>query len=101
MAETHSQLTVEEVYHIAALARVAVTPEEAETLRAQLNHILENFRILQELDTTGVEPTGHAIALQNVMREDVSRDSFSREAVLANAPNAQEGFFRVKAILEE
>ncbi|MBI4328570.1 MAG: Asp-tRNA(Asn)/Glu-tRNA(Gln) amidotransferase subunit GatC [Chloroflexi bacterium] len=101
MAETHSQLTIEEVYHIAALARVAVTPEEAETLRAQLNHILESFRILQELDTTGVEPTGHAIALQNVMREDVSRDSFSREAVLANAPNAQEGFFRVKAILEE
>ena len=94
------ELTIEEVRHVATLARVGATPEELERLLSQLSQILETFQVLQEVDTEGVEPTGHAMALQNVLREDDPRDPFSAESIMANAPHEHEGFFRVKAVLE-
>lgn len=94
-------LTPEEVRHIATLCRIALDPEEVERYRSQLSHILEQFEVLKELDTADVPPTGHAVALSNVMRGDDPRPSFPKEEVLANAPWREEDFFRVLAVLEE
>ncbi|NQW23408.1 MAG: Asp-tRNA(Asn)/Glu-tRNA(Gln) amidotransferase subunit GatC [SAR202 cluster bacterium] len=90
-----------QVEHIAALARIGLTEEEILMFGEQLSHILEQFEVLEELDTTGVAPTGHAGGLQTVMREDVPQDSLDSEDVLKNAPNREGEFFRVNAVLEE
>ena len=94
------ELTSDDVQHVAALARIGATPEELERMRSQLSQILEVFQILQELNTEGVEPTGHAIALQNVLREDEIYPSTPHDDILANAPREEDGYFRVKAVLE-
>lgn len=90
-----------DVEHIATLARIALTEEEVELLREQLSHILEQFEVLKELDTTGVTPTGHAVQLQAAMRDDIPGDSLAPEEVLLNAPRREGEFIRVKAVLEE
>ena len=93
-------LTSEEIRHIALLARVGLTPEELERYRAQLENILENFQVLQDVDTEGVPPTGHSVALENVLRDDEPAPSFDKEDMLANAPRREEDYFRVRAVLE-
>ena len=93
-------LTPEEVQHIALLARLGLTPEELERDRTQLSDILEQFQVLQEVDTEGVLPTGHSMPLENVMRDDEPSASLSKEDVLANAPNREEDYFRVRAVLD-
>ena len=90
-----------EVERIAILARIKLTDEEIETLRGQLADILEQFQALIDLDTTDVTPTGHAVQLQTVMREDVPDSSLEPEEVLSNAPHREGEFFRVKPVLEE
>lgn len=94
------KLTREEVRHIALLARISLSEGEIEKLREQLSNILENFEILQEVDTTDIPPTAQVTGLENVMREDESAPSFSQKEILANAPQQEEGFFRIKAVLE-
>lgn len=94
------KLSSEEVKHIALLARLGLDEEEIEKYRAQLAHILENFEILQEVDTTDVEPTAHIMQVNNVVREDESSPSLSQEEVLANAPQREDSFFRTKPVLE-
>jgi aspartyl-tRNA(Asn)/glutamyl-tRNA(Gln) amidotransferase subunit C len=94
------KLTAEEVRHVALLARLGVTEAELEKFSHQLSHILENFEILQEVDTTDIEPTAHSIPIHTVLREDQARPSLSPEEVLANAPYEEDGHFRVKAVLE-
>jgi aspartyl-tRNA(Asn)/glutamyl-tRNA(Gln) amidotransferase subunit C len=64
------KLSREEVLHIALLARLGLTKAEVNRLREQLSNILENFEVLQQVDTTDVPPTAQAIPLQNVMRDD-------------------------------
>ena len=93
-------LTPEEVQHIALLARLGLTPEELERDRTQLSDILEQFQVLQEVDTEGVPPTGHSMPLESVMRDDVPSASLSKEDVLANAPNREEDYIRVRAVLD-
>jgi aspartyl-tRNA(Asn)/glutamyl-tRNA(Gln) amidotransferase subunit C len=95
------KLSREEVLHIALLARLGLAEEEVDKLREQLSNILENFQVLQEVDTTDVPPTAQSIALQNVLRDDRVASSLDPEQVLANAPQREEEFFRVKAVLEE
>ena len=90
-----------EVEHIASLARIGLTDEEREMFGDQLSHILEQFEVLEELDTSGITPTGHAGGLQTVMRDDLAQDSLDSEEVLKNAPNREGEFFRVNAVLEE
>ncbi|HEY40595.1 MAG TPA: Asp-tRNA(Asn)/Glu-tRNA(Gln) amidotransferase subunit GatC [Dehalococcoidia bacterium] len=94
------KLSREEVLHIARLARLGLSDEEVERAREQLSHILENFEILQSVDTDDVPPTAQSLALQNVLREDESCDSFPRQEILANAPQQDEDSFRVRAVLE-
>jgi aspartyl-tRNA(Asn)/glutamyl-tRNA(Gln) amidotransferase subunit C len=94
-------LSREEVLHIAALAKVGVTEADVEKLREQLSNILENFTVLEELDTHDVPPTAQSIALQNVIMLDEVQASMSQEDVLLNAPQRQDNFFKVKIVLEE
>ncbi len=89
----------EEVLHIALLARLGLDEVEVERFREQLSNILENFEVLQEVDTEDVPPTAQSIALQNVMREDKVEPSYPIEDILANAPRPDEGHFRVRAVL--
>jgi len=94
------KLSREEVQHIALLARLGVTETELERLREQLSNILENFQILQQVDTSDVPPTTQSVALQSVVRDDEVAPSLPPDDVLANAPQREGEFFRVKAVLE-
>jgi aspartyl-tRNA(Asn)/glutamyl-tRNA(Gln) amidotransferase subunit C len=94
------KLSREEVQHIARLARLGMTEAELERFREQLSNILENFEILQQVDTTDVPPTAQAIPLQNVVRDDKVAPSLPPDDVLANAPQREGELFRVKAVLE-
>ncbi|MFQ5532394.1 MAG: Asp-tRNA(Asn)/Glu-tRNA(Gln) amidotransferase subunit GatC [Candidatus Methylomirabilales bacterium] len=95
------KITREEVEHVARLARLGLSEEERERMRAQLDAILTYIDKLNQLDTTEVEPTSHVIPITNVFREDKIWTSLSQDEALANAPDRQEAFFRVPRILEE
>ena len=94
------KLSREEVIHIAALARMGLSETEIEKAREQLANILENFEVLKEIDTTNVPPTAQSINLQNVMRDDIPRESLPVEDVLANAPDREEDLFKLRPVLE-
>lgn len=94
------KLSREEVLHIARLARLGLTEAEVDKFSEQLSNILENFAILQKVDTTGVPPTAQAIALQNVTRDDEVAPSLPPNEILANAPRREGDCFRVRAVLE-
>jgi aspartyl-tRNA(Asn)/glutamyl-tRNA(Gln) amidotransferase subunit C len=94
------KLSREEVLHIARLARLGLTEAEVDRFREQLSNILENFEILQQVDTTDVPPTAQSIALQNVMRADEVAPSLPPVEILANAPRQEGNCFRVRAVLE-
>jgi len=94
------KLSREEVKHIALLARLGIDEADLEKFSEQLSNILENFEILQRVDTTGVPPTSHPVALSNVIREDEVAPSFAPGEILANAPQEEDGCFRVRAVLE-
>ena len=94
------KLSQQEVMHIARLARLGLTDEETDRLSRQLSHILESFEILQEVDTQGVPPTAQPNMLCNVLKEDKARPSLPQDDVLANAPQKDGEFFRVRAVLE-
>ena len=93
-------LTSEQVEHIADLAKLGLTQEEIERFRQQLSAILDYASMLDCLDTTAVPPTTSVLPLCNVMRTDEARPALSQAEALANAPSAEGGYFRVKAILE-
>jgi aspartyl-tRNA(Asn)/glutamyl-tRNA(Gln) amidotransferase subunit C len=90
-----------EVEHVAQLARLALTDEEIDALTTELGAILEHAAEVSALDTAGVPPTAHPIPLVNVFRADVTRPSLDRDEVLAAAPAAEGGRFRVPRILGE
>lgn len=88
------------VLHIAKLARVELSEDEVETYSAQLSDIIGHFDVLNAIDTEGVEPTAHTLPITNVMADDVARGSLPRDVVLAMAPSSEEGYLRVRAVLE-
>ncbi len=94
------RLSREEVLHISRLARLGLTETEIARLREQLSDILENFEILQQVDTGNVLPTAQSIALRNVLRDDEVAPSLPSGEILANAPLKEGGCFRVRAVLE-
>jgi aspartyl-tRNA(Asn)/glutamyl-tRNA(Gln) amidotransferase subunit C len=87
----------DEVLHVARLAWLALTEEEIERLTGELDKILEAVGIVSELDLGGVPPTSHPLELVNVAAEDLPEDPLPREDALANAPAAEDGFFKVPA----
>lgn len=93
-------LTSDDVRHIAKLARLALTDEEVERYRQQLSGILDHFQLLNEIDTEGVPPTAQSFEQSNVDRLDEVRPSLSVEDVLLNAPRSEDGYLRVRAVLD-
>jgi aspartyl-tRNA(Asn)/glutamyl-tRNA(Gln) amidotransferase subunit C len=96
-----SSLTRAEVEHVARLARLALTDEELDALTPELAKILEYAAQVSALDTEGVPPTAHPLPLVNVFRPDELRPCLPRDEVLAAAPAAEDGRFRVPRILGE
>ena len=94
--------TVDEatVTRVAKLARIAITPEDARRLAPELQQILGWIEQLGEVDTTGVEPMTAVIPNKLRLRDDVVTDGGVRDAVLANAPQAEHGFFTVPKVIE-
>jgi aspartyl-tRNA(Asn)/glutamyl-tRNA(Gln) amidotransferase subunit C len=91
----------EEVAHLARLARLAVTDEELDVFAGQLDVILGAVARVGEVAADDIPPTSHVVPLTNVLRDDEPQPSIDREAVLAVAPAAEEGRFRVPRILDE
>ena len=94
------KLSREEVLHIARLARLGLTEAEVNKVSEQLSNILDNFQVLQRVDTSNIPPTTQSIALKNVVSNDEATPSLSPDQVLANAPQREGDFFRVRAVLE-
>ena len=94
------KLSAQDVEYVAKLARLEVTETEKEKFTAQLNDILLYIDKLNELDTTGVTPMTHAIAVTNAFREDTVLESLGTERALANAPDARGEFFRVPKVID-
>ena len=94
-----ASLTRDDVVHVAYLARLGLSEDELTRLEGQLNHILDQYAKLAELDTDDIPPTAQTIELENILRDDVAMPSLPAEAVLANAPERQGDFFVVPAIL--
>ena len=92
-------LSRRDVEHVAHLARLGLTEEEITELEGQLNHILEQFAVLGELDTDAIAPTARVIELENVLRDDVTRPGLDREAALASAPERTAEHFVVPVVL--
>ena len=95
-----NSLTSDEVRHVATLANLYLTDDEVEKYRHQLTGILSHVQSLQQIDTEGVEPTGHATESNTVLRRDKSSTPLTREDVLNNAPATSGEFIRVRAVLD-
>lgn len=93
-------LTSDEVLHIARLARVALTPDEVVRYQRELSSILDHCQALAAIDTEGVPPTAQSFEMVNVQRADEPLPSFTLDDVLTNAPRREDGYFRVRAVLE-
>jgi aspartyl-tRNA(Asn)/glutamyl-tRNA(Gln) amidotransferase subunit C len=94
-------ITRDEVAHLAALSRLALTNEELDHFAGQLDVIISAVARVQEVAAAGIPPTTHAAELVNVFREDVIVPPLGAEAALAQAPAAEQGRFRVPRILAE
>jgi aspartyl-tRNA(Asn)/glutamyl-tRNA(Gln) amidotransferase subunit C len=95
------RISESEVRHVSYLARLNPTDEEVQLFADQLSRILDYVEQLNELDTTEVQPTAHALPLRNVFRDDQPRPGLAPEAALANAPRRQGHFFAVPKVLEQ
>jgi aspartyl-tRNA(Asn)/glutamyl-tRNA(Gln) amidotransferase subunit C len=95
------RLTAADVAHVAKLARLDVTPEEVDLFAEQLGAVLDHAADVAALDTAGVPPTAHPLPLRNVLRTDEPRPSLDRDEVLAQAPDVEDGRFKVPRILGE
>jgi aspartyl-tRNA(Asn)/glutamyl-tRNA(Gln) amidotransferase subunit C len=94
-------LSAADVAHVAQLARLALTDEELDRFTGQLAAVLDHATDVAALDTAGVTPTAHPLPLSNVLRDDVVVTGVDRDEVLAQAPAAESGRFRVPRILGE
>ncbi|MFH1232516.1 MAG: Asp-tRNA(Asn)/Glu-tRNA(Gln) amidotransferase subunit GatC [Patescibacteria group bacterium] len=96
------KLTKQEVQHIAKLARLDLTDEELKKYGSQLSDVLNYIDLLREVDVKDVEPTAQVTGLENVLREDVVKDWDEKEieAALADAPEKEDRFIKVKRIIE-
>ena len=94
-------LTIEEVEHIADLARLELTEQEQTLYREQLSAVLDHIAQLQSLDTRDIPPTFSVLPTRSVLRTDQVRPSLSQEDLLRNAPDTEDHQFRVPPVLEE
>ncbi len=100
MSESSSErISAEVVVKVSRLARLDVTPDEVQRITTQMAGMLEHFADIDALDLSGIEPMTQPYPLSNVFREDVVLTGLDREEVLANAPAAEDGRFRVPPIV--
>jgi aspartyl-tRNA(Asn)/glutamyl-tRNA(Gln) amidotransferase subunit C len=90
-----------DVEHVAHLARLGLTEHELATLEGQLNHIVDQYAILAQLETEHIPPTAQTIELENILRDDVAGESLDRDEILALAPQRAGDYFIVPPILGE
>jgi aspartyl-tRNA(Asn)/glutamyl-tRNA(Gln) amidotransferase subunit C len=95
-----SRISMEQVKHVAHLARLAITEEEAQQFQHQLDQMISFAEQLNELDTDQVVATSHVLDMNNVMREDVSKPGLPIEEVVKNAPDSEDGYIRVPSIID-
>ncbi len=93
-------LTLQQVEHIAELAKLQLTDEEKERFREQLSAVLDDAARLAEIDTSDIPPTASVLPLRDVLRPDEILPPWPRSEILANAPARSDGFFKVQAIFE-
>ena len=91
-------ITIKDVEHVAKLARLELTEEEKEKFSKQLGDVLMYVEQMNEVDTSNVEPLSHVVDFCNVTREDVPNQEISKEALMSNAPDEENGFFKVPKI---
>lgn len=96
-----SEITPEQVAHLASLARIALTSDEIESLTSELRSIVDDVAKVSEVATPDVPATSHPIPLENVFRDDVPGETLTTEQALAGAPDHDGSRFRVTAILGE
>tara|TARA_A100001037_G_C14980913_1_gene558036 strand:+ start:154 stop:453 length:300 start_codon:yes stop_codon:yes gene_type:complete len=96
----NDDLTSEAIRHLASLTRISMSDEEVEKMRDEMSNILDNIAVLNEINTDSVDPTGHSVDLTSVLRDDVSKDSFSTTDILSNAPNHDEDLIKIKPVFE-
>ena len=89
-----------DINHVALLARLELTDSEKDLFSRQVGDIIDYMKKLNELDTSGIEPTAHVLPLKNVFRDDKTRESLPQVKAMQNAPDQSEGFYRVPRIIE-
>jgi aspartyl-tRNA(Asn)/glutamyl-tRNA(Gln) amidotransferase subunit C len=95
-----SRISTDQVKHVANLARLSITEEDAELFASQLDAIITFAEQLNEVDTENVKPTSHVLDMKNIMREDIPKKGLDNEEVVKNAPDHTDGYIRVPSILE-
>ncbi|WP_298605858.1 Asp-tRNA(Asn)/Glu-tRNA(Gln) amidotransferase subunit GatC [uncultured Rothia sp.] len=96
-----SAITFEQVKHLASLALIEMTDEELTAMASELDIIVASVETMSQNATADIPATSHPIPLENVFREDVPVPTLTQEEALSGAPDAQDGKFRVPAILDE
>ncbi len=94
------KITRKDVENVALLSRLEFSDSELDTFTGQLDAILEYADVLNKVNVEGVQPTAHVLPIKNVMRPDVAKPSLPREEALANAPEQEDGYFKVPKIME-
>jgi aspartyl-tRNA(Asn)/glutamyl-tRNA(Gln) amidotransferase subunit C len=94
------KITEDTIKHVASLARLKLSDSEIEKFKTDMENIISYVDKLDELDVNGVEPTAHIMPINNVLREDIEKESFDREKLLENAPAQEDGCFKVPKIVE-
>lgn len=94
------KITCKDVADVALLSRLEFPESELKTFTGQMDAILEYAEVLNKLNVDGVEPTAHVLPLKNVMRADEAKPSLARELALSNAPEQEDGYFRVPKVME-
>lgn len=95
-----ASLSRDDVRHVAHLARLGLDDHEIAQLEGELNHILDQYAVLAELDTEAIPPTAQTIELDTILRDDVVRPGFDVEAALANAPRRHGDHIVVPAVID-
>lgn len=95
------KVTREDVENVALLSRLRIDEKDMDKNIQELSDFLEYVDRLQQVDTENVTPTAHVLPIQNVFREDVVKPSLNRDLALSNAPEQEDGYFRVPKIVEE
>lgn len=98
---TTMSITIDEVRHVAKLARLDLDEAEILSLQGELNALLGHFADIRDIDAKGIEPKSHAVALQNVWADDIPGPVLSRDRAMSNAARSKAGLFLVPAIIED